>query len=74
MRTTARITLYRDPAARCWMADCSRAHDAAETRRALGTDQVPTAFTLAADAERVRTAIARLNPQDVVVIREAVTR
>ena len=63
---TYTITLYRT--ATCWMADLSRAEGADDVRRVMGTDQIPTPYTAAADPERVRRDVAQRNPNNVVHI------
>jgi hypothetical protein len=37
-------------------------------RSLFGTDEIPTAYTALADADTVRAAIARLNPNDIVFV------
>ncbi|HEX6827311.1 MAG TPA: hypothetical protein VF077_13410 [Nitrospiraceae bacterium] len=58
-----RIMIYRTPT--CWMADF---HGDAEVMAALGTDQVPTAFTASADRTRVLAEIQRLNSDANVTV------
>jgi hypothetical protein len=66
MTAQSRITLYRAPAG--WMADMTAHADRARILEALGTLQVPTAFTGQADAETVRHAIAARNPGVAILV------
>ena len=54
--TTEYITLYRQPTG--WIAK----HSNPEVYRLFGTDELPTAFTAAADPDMVVETIRRLNP------------
>lgn len=63
---TPTITLYRTTTA--WIADMSRAEGADDIRRLMGTDQIPTPYTAAADPERVRRGVAQCNPNHAVTI------
>ena len=65
MQTT--ISLYRSPTG--WIADMRHASGVADVRRALGTDQIPTPYTLAADPTRVLAEVSARNPKDTVVLR-----
>lgn len=62
--TPQTIHLFRGKDA--WM---SRFSDP-EIRALFGTDTIPTAFTLRADKEMVRSTIARLNPGAVITIED----
>ena len=63
---TDTIRLYLTPQG--WVADMSQASDAIEIRELFGTDQIPTAFTPQAEPNAVLSTIARLNPQDRIIL------
>ena len=52
-----------------WMADMSQAADAEEVKALFGTYIIQTAFTAHADVERVKQALAKLNPGVTIVVR-----
>ena len=56
------IKIFRTPAG--WMAKFSDP----SVREAMGSDTIPTAFTANADAETVKGAIQRLNPDSIVIL------
>jgi hypothetical protein len=66
------IRLYRVPTG--WIADMREAADVARVRQLFGTDQIPTAYTAHADPYTVRDAIARLNPEERVLVAQEATQ
>lgn len=57
------ITVYRDPAAKCWMANIIDTN--------MDSTHAPTPYTLEADADTVVSAMRRLHPRalDIRAIR-----
>lgn len=66
------IRLYRVRSG--WIADMRAAADVTRVRQLFGTDQIPTAWTAAADPYTVRDAIARLNPDERVLVAQEATQ
>jgi hypothetical protein len=60
------IRLYRTPTG--WIADMSAAADAQRIGQLFGTTHIPTPYTAQAPAQVVRAEIARLNPEERVLI------
>ena len=60
------ITIYPNKLADCW---CAWFHGDPQVMTVMGTDVLPTPYTLLVNPYEVRDAIAKRNPQAIVDVR-----